>query len=220
MRIVALSFLPLAAILCTACDFWPKDLGPLATSISRQVSGETTAWLVSGDILIVDVANSPLYRADQSELEGVATGIAEQAVGDIEAPLESISITFHEGAVSEDPAKMREFLFLVSENRPVLQPQLDFDATGPLTPDEVQAAIGRLGDSMGEEQLACVRTEVENRAEAAGDPETLDPADYEFLTAETWNKLDTFGKRIILVSAITSEALFACASKRQDDVIP
>jgi hypothetical protein len=204
----------LAALLVAACDYWPRDLEPLAQSITQQVSGETTAWLVAGDLLVIDVAGSPHYRAAQAELEGLAGGIAEQAVAFATAPLESIVITFHEGAMSEDPEKMREFIFLVVDNRPELQPNLDFDATGPLTPDQLQAAIGRLDESMTPERRICVRREMENRARAAGDPETLDPASIEFLSAlsaATWDELEAFGKRIILLQAIATEAMFACA---------
>ena len=52
------------------------------------------------------------------------------------------------------------------------------------------------------------------RARDAGDPETLDPANVEFLTAETWDALDAFGKRLILTQAIITEALFLCAQRK------
>jgi hypothetical protein len=211
MRILTNLLVLLVVFAVSACDFWPRDLKPLAETISRQVSGETMAWLVAGDVVVINVANSPLYRKGQSELESLATGIAEQTIVHIAAPLESIAITFHEGEVSEDAEKMREFIFLVMDNRPVLQPYVDVDATGPLTAEEVQAAIARLGDSLNGEQLECIREEVMKRAQTAGDPETLDPATVEFLTAETWRILDAFGKRLILAQAITSEAAFACA---------
>ncbi|MBT8058242.1 MAG: hypothetical protein KJO33_01530 [Gammaproteobacteria bacterium] len=219
MRLRFITSLFLAAILLSACDFWPKDLEPLAESIGRQVSGETTAWLVSGDSIVINVANSPSYRMPQSELEAQATGIAEQAIGYSEAPLEAVVITYYEGEVSDDLEKMREFIFLVMENRPVLQPNLDLDATGPLTVDEIQAAMDRLdesydslGKSLAGEHRECVVEEVEKRARDAGDPDTLDPASVEFLTPETWNALDSFGKRLILTQAITTKALFACVS--------
>lgn len=77
---------------------------------------------------------------------------------------------------------MREFIFLVMEKRPVLQPYLDLDATGPLTADEIEVAIDRLDeahDQFGEpltgEYRKCVLAEAEKRAHDAGDPETLDP---------------------------------------------
>jgi len=211
----------LLAILVSACDFWPKNLKPLAESISQQVSGETTAWLVGGDSIVINVANSARYRANQSELEALATEIAGQAIGFSEAPLEAIAITFYKREVSEDPEKMREFIFVVMENRPVLQPYLDVNATGPLTLDEVQAAVDRLGESVTEEQRVCVLGEIEKRAHVAGDPETLDPASVEFLSAvstDTWNALDAFGKRIILAQAITTKALFFCVSTQKAEV--
>ena len=113
---------------------------------------------------------------------------------------------------------MREFIFLVMEKRPVLQPYLDLDATGPLTADEIEVAIDRLdeaydqlGESLTGEYRKCVLAEAEKRAHDAGDPETLDPGSVEFLPAEPWNKLDAFSRRIFLTQAITSKALFICA---------
>jgi hypothetical protein len=206
----------LAVILVSACDFWPQDLAPLAESIKQQVSGETRALRVGGDVVLIDVANSPFYRKARPELEATATEIAEQAIALTTVPLESIVVTFHAGEISEDPEKEHEFIFLVMDGRPVLQPQFDIDATGPLSPEEVQAAVDRLGDSFSGEQKKCVSGEVEQRARAAGDPETLDPADFEFLPAETWNDLDAFGKRIILTGAITTQALFSCVRDAHD----
>ncbi|MBT8049033.1 MAG: hypothetical protein HKN57_03310 [Xanthomonadales bacterium] len=192
----------------------------MAESIAQQVSGETTAWLVGRNVVVIDVASSPLYRADPLELETMATDIAKQTIAFSTAPLESIAITFHEGAVSADPGKTREYIFLVMENRPVLQPYLDYDATGPLTHYEVQAAFDRLGESLPEEQRGCVLKEMEMRAGAAGDPETLDPMSLEFLSAESWDDLGAFNRRIILAQAITARALFVCASKRKAEVTP
>jgi hypothetical protein len=203
-------------ILVSACDFWPQDLAPLAESIEQQVSGETRALRVGGDIVLIDVSHSPLYRTARLDLEATATEIAEQAIAYVAVPLESIVITFHAGEISEDPENEHEFIFLVMDGRPVLQPQFDIDATGPLSPEEVQAAVDRLGDSFTGEQKKCVSGEVERRARAAGDPETLDPADFEFLPAETWNELDAFGRRIFLTAAITTQALFSCVRDAHD----
>lgn len=214
MRFVSVKLAFLAMILVSACDFWPEELHSFTEAISIQVSGETTAWLLGGDAVVIDVAGSPLYQATQTELEAVATEIAEQANEFVEAPLESIVITFHESEVSDDQEKMRDFIFLVMEGRPVLQPYLDFDATGPLNLDEIEAAMGRLGEGLAKDQRECVRRESEMRARDAGNPETLDPANVEFLTAETWDVLDAFGKRLILTQAIITEALFLCAQRR------
>lgn len=221
MRLVDLTFACLIAMLLTACDFWPKNLESLAESIGQQVSGDTNALLLGGDILVIDVAGSPVYREPQPALEAVATGIAEQAIASSTGPLESIAITFHEGEISADPERMREFIFFITENRPVLQPYLDLDATGPLTPEEIQAAVGRIEDSfdsldasLAAERRVCMRGEVERRAHMAGDPATLDPADMEYLSAATWNLLDAHGKRIILTQAITTQAIFECVGPK------
>ena len=214
MRLLSVKLTFLTAILVSACDFWPKDLESLAESISQQVSGEATAWLVSGDIVLIDVANSPSYQEAQTELEALATEIAKQTIEYSAAPLESIVITFHEDEISEDSKKMREFIFLVIENRPVLQPDLDDDATGPLTLIEVQTYFSDvMEESLTTEQKECVLSEVEKLARGAGDPETLDPASVEYLSAETWHALDAFSKRMILAGAITTKALFDCAQQ-------
>jgi len=200
------------AILLGACDFWPRNLEPLAESITRQVSGETTAWRVGGDVVVINVAGSPLYRKGPAELATVATDIAAQAIGFSTVPLESIAVTFHEGEVSGDPGKMREFIFLVEGKRPVLQPHVDFDATGPLTVAEigVQNIIDGMDEPLSDEQRECVLREVGERARAAGDPETLDPATVELLPARNWDQLDAFGKRLVLAQVITTKALFVC----------
>lgn len=218
---LSVPLLLLTALLVGACDFWPKNLEALAESVSRQVSGEATAWLVGGDVLLINVAHSPLYRAAQPELEASATGIAEQAIASAAAPLESVSITFHEGDVSDDPDRMREFIFLVMDDRPVLQPDIDLDITGPLTPDEIHAFADRLDESVIGERRECVLREIEERARVAGDPETLDPARVEFLSTlspATWKALDAFGRRLILMQAITTKALFVCASAEKSEM--
>ena len=210
----------LVTLLLSACDLWPRELKPLAESIASQVNGETTAWLLGGDMVAIDVANAPGYRVPQSELEALAGGIAEQAIAYSDAPLESIVVTFHEGAVSDDPEKTREFVFLVTENRPVLQPSFDFDASGSLTTGEIQAAMERIEESYDElgkplapEHRECLVAEMEQRSRDAGDPEKLDPANVEFLGEKSWHGLDAFGKRLFLAQAITTKALFACAAR-------
>lgn len=86
-----------------------------------------------------------------------------------------------------------------------------FDATGPLTIAEVEAnSLSRMdGDLIGE-QRECLLREIEERARAAGDPETLDPATVEFLPAEGWEHLGRSGRRLILTQVITTKAFFVC----------
>jgi len=87
-----------------------------------------------------------------------------------------------------------------------------FDATGPLTLAEVQSNFFVFMDEPLEgERKECVFREVEARARAAGDPETLDPATVELLPVDHWDRLDPDGKRIILTQAITTKAFFVCA---------
>jgi hypothetical protein len=201
----------LAALLLSACHFVPDDLEPLAESIGEQVSGEATAWLVGGDVVLIDVAGSPLFGVTGPELETVAAGIAEQAIDYTDAALVSVAVTFHQGPVSDDPEKQREFIFLVSNGRPTLQPLLDFDATGPLTSEEVQALfIDPMGETLAIQDMDCIMEEVDRLTREAGDPESLDPAAVEFLPTDSWSSLDAFGRRLVLAQAITTNALFSC----------
>jgi hypothetical protein len=86
-----------------------------------------------------------------------------------------------------------------------------FDATGQLTLAEVEANfLSRLEQDISERQWECVRREVEERARAAGDPETLDPSTVEMLPADQWQDLDAFGKRLVLSQVITTKAFFEC----------
>lgn len=210
MRSRTIVFCFLCIVLVGACDLWPKRLESLANSIERNVSGEVSAWRVGENVVVINIANSPLYSEGRTELETAATGIAAQAITASEVPLESISVTFHEGEVSEETGKIREFVFLVKKNKAILQPLLSDDATGPLTLHEVQALFVSSDASLSEEREKCVLREIESRAHAAGDPETLDPATVEFLPVERWRHLDRFGKRLILAQVISTRAFFVC----------
>lgn len=197
----------------------------MAESIEQRVSGDTTAWLLGGDVAVIDVAGSPSYRLPKADLEALATAIAQQAIEYAQAPLESIVITFHEGQVSDQPDALREFVFLVSNDRPVLQPNLPRDATGPLTDREIEAAVVLVEQSYANSRQPltpsrreCVLAELKRRARDAGDTETLDAATIEFLTPATWSLLDASARRIFLAQAIASEALFACARQGEDEM--
>ncbi len=86
-----------------------------------------------------------------------------------------------------------------------------FDASGPLTLQEVQSNfLAFMDEPLEGTRKECVFREVEKRALAAGDPETLDPVSVEFLPVDYWSRLDPDGKRIILMQAITTKALFLC----------
>lgn len=123
-RLLLPSFL-LIALMVSACDLWPRELRPLADSISDQVSGETMAWRVGGDVVVINVAGSPFYHEAPEYLEAVATDLAAQAIDFCEVPLESIAVTFHEKEISDDPGTMREYIFLVRDGQPELFTDLD-----------------------------------------------------------------------------------------------
>ena len=77
----------------------------------------------------------------------------------------------------------------------------------------VAHACGHIGDTLPEDQRDCALEEAQQRAQDAGDPETPDSAGVDFLTAETWNQMDAFGKRLILAGATTGKALSVCAQR-------
>jgi len=76
--LIFLTIVFLMTSMVSACDFWPRDLKPLAESISNKVSGETTAWLVDGDVVVIGVAGSPFHLHKRSESEVLATDIAKR----------------------------------------------------------------------------------------------------------------------------------------------
>lgn len=85
------------------------------------------------------------------------------------------------------------------------------DATGPLTLEEVEANfLSRVDLDLSEQRRECVYREVEARARAAGDPETLDPATVEMLPAEQWGELHPHGRRLVLAAVISNRAISEC----------
>jgi len=94
--------------------------------------------------------------------------------------------------------------------------QVDLDARGPLTLEELDIDFSALGvPGLGEDGRRCVLDEVAAVVQVAGDPETVDPATVEFLSdgSENWSDLGPGGRRIILAQAITTEAFFHCISE-------
>ena len=120
MRYRAPLLLVLFATLLSACDYWPKELRPLAESIDEQVSGETVAWLVGSDVVVIMIGKSPLYERPAPELEPVAADLAAQAIRFVDVPLESVAVTFVEGDVHDEAEGEKEFLFLVTGDGPEL----------------------------------------------------------------------------------------------------
>ena len=83
---------------------------------------------------------------------------------------------------------------------------------GPLTLEELQVDIPEdLARMMTARERACYIEKIGELAEAAGDPETLDPADVAFLPTDgSWDELTFFGRRSLLAQAIVSRAITLC----------
>jgi hypothetical protein len=88
------------------------------------------------------------------------------------------------------------------------------DTKGPLTLEEVKTNLmDQMDKPFQEIRRECIYTEIEERAQAAGDPETLDPATIELLPSEHWESVGAFGRRLVLAQAILTKALFVCAQQ-------
>lgn len=88
------------------------------------------------------------------------------------------------------------------------------DAKGPLTLEEVKTNLmDQIDKPFQEIRRECIDREIEKRAQAAGDPETLDPATIELLPSEHWESVGAFGRRLVLAQAILTKALFVCAQQ-------
>jgi hypothetical protein len=88
------------------------------------------------------------------------------------------------------------------------------DTKGPLTLAEVKTNLmDQTGKPFQEMRRECIDREIEKRAQAAGDPETLDPATIELLASEHWKSVGAFGRRLLLAQAILTKALFVCAQE-------
>lgn len=86
-----------------------------------------------------------------------------------------------------------------------------FDATGPLTLEEFESNfLIHLDEPLEGKHRDCVYREIAARAQAAGDPESLDPSTVELLPEDSWSALDPDGRRLILMQVITTKAMFEC----------
>lgn len=201
------------ALMLGGCDWWPQNLSSLEQSIARLTGGEVTAWRVSGDAVVISVEASNRFQEPDQVLEALATDIVAQALKAQTDPVESVIITFYQNQITDDPAQMRDYVYLVNDGIPVLQPDFDFYASGPLSTAELEMSLDQLGDAIAEDQRPCVLEQMQQRAKAAGDPETLAAESLPSLPAEQWQLLDAFGKRLILTQVITTDAMFACLSQ-------
>lgn len=98
------------------------------------------------------------------------------------------------------------------EERPLFV--IDYNATGPLTMDELQINIpASLKEQLSDRKQSCWLREIEKMIEEAGDPATLDLDSIEYLRgtdAETWGGLQPHMKRALLAQAVTSKAITRC----------
>ena len=108
----------LFAVSISACHIMPKELPELAELISDRGYGNTTAWLLGGNVVAINIEDAPQFNAPQKSLEKAALLMAELSIKHVSTPLESISVTFYPHEISDDPESMRELIFLVRDNRP------------------------------------------------------------------------------------------------------
>ena len=106
-----------------------------------------------------------------------------------------------------------------------------FDATGPLTLDEVDANfLSHMDNEMSDRELACVRRQIADDAGAAGDPAYLDADSVAKLQDEAWgdvgqhirgtaldplagdgwDSMEPFERRIVLAQILTIRARGIC----------
>ena len=87
-------------------------------------------------------------------------------------------------------------------------------ATGPLTLAELQINFpDDVARRMTAEERACFLREAEKLAQLAGDPATLDPADFPFLgnqDPERWQRIKPYTRRVLVAQAIVSWAFMPC----------
>jgi transposase InsO family protein len=118
--------LPVDAVLSTArvpaerLRLLAQGTGPLADSISDRVAGETKAWRIGGDVVVITLANSPPCLQAPDQPEAVAIGLAPQAIDCCESPIGSIAVTLHEKEIFDHLGTAREYLFPVRDGRPEL----------------------------------------------------------------------------------------------------
>lgn len=103
------------------------------------------------------------------------------------------------------------FLFIISGCGDLLSKSV-FDADGSITEDEIQHFLSGIKEAvqLTEKQERCIYSEVKERAEKLGDPDTLDPSSVELLPVKEWKALDKAGKRLILTQVIVNQASQPC----------
>ncbi len=91
---------------------------------------------------------------------------------------------------------------------------VDKSATGPLTLAELQINFpDDMVRRMSDQERACFLGEAEKLALLAGDPATLDPAEFPFLgneDPERWARISPYMKRVLVAQAIVSWAFMPC----------
>ena len=106
-----------------------------------------------------------------------------------------------------------------------------FDATGPLTLDEVNANfLSHMDKEMSDQKRACVRCQIADDASAVGDPAHLDADSVaklqdealgdvgehirgtalDPLAGEGWDSMEPFERRIVLAQILTMRARLSC----------
>ncbi len=76
--------------------------------------------LLGGDVVVIEIENSPLFDSEQEVLQGIVSGFASEAIKAAGVPLESLIMTIYRNEMTDNPENYRQFIFLVEEDQPVL----------------------------------------------------------------------------------------------------
>ncbi len=96
-----------------ACGWFPEKLHALEKSLVDQGLGDAEAWRVGKDVVVVDLAHSPVFRFSPTDINATGLDIAVQALEHVDRPVSSLSITFHEAESTDDPGTMHQLIYVV-----------------------------------------------------------------------------------------------------------
>ena len=186
--------------------------GTVYTDISMTAIG--AVWVIGGEYGINGartdsrlLVNEIRYFGDQAAQHGASAQPLAVRLQNFDTTEESDRV--RQGGVSGGNAQQP---VSAKKEKPFFQ--VDKSATGPLTLEELQVnPPTNVAMWISDEAEACALQEIERLANEAGDPETLNPQDVEYLSRvdlEQWRSFSPHMRRVLLAQAITSRAYAAC----------